>query len=65
MWSLGVVLYELLTLKHPFQATSLITLIHNIMVSDPPPIENAYRFDECSAMHVCSYQLIRASRARQ
>jgi len=35
MWSLGVVLYELLALELPFQANSLPALIHKIISSEP------------------------------
>ena len=44
MWSLGIVLYEMITYKHPFEATSLPALLHKIVVADPPPIPSTYRF---------------------
>ena len=37
MWSLGVVLYELATLKLPFHATSLGKLARLVLGRDPPP----------------------------
>lgn len=35
VWSLGVILYELLALEMPFQATSLPALVHRIVTTDP------------------------------
>lgn len=35
VWSLGVLLYELLALEMPFQATSLPALVHRICVAEP------------------------------
>ncbi|HWA39111.1 MAG TPA: serine/threonine-protein kinase [Burkholderiales bacterium] len=37
MYSLGVVLYELLTGKRPFQASSIEALVQQILMEDPPP----------------------------
>ncbi len=37
IWSLGVTLYEFLTLKHPFEAKSLEVSIRNILSIDPRP----------------------------
>ena len=36
VWSLGVILFELLTLEMPFQATSLPSLVHLICTTEPP-----------------------------
>lgn len=38
IWSLGVVLYELCALSHPFAATSILGLIVKITQEEPPPI---------------------------
>lgn len=35
VWSLGVILYELIALEMPFQATSLPALVHRICVAEP------------------------------
>jgi serine/threonine protein kinase len=35
VWSLGVLLYELIALEMPFQATSLPALVHRICVAEP------------------------------
>jgi serine/threonine protein kinase len=35
VWSLGVILFELLTLEMPFQATSLPALVHRICTTEP------------------------------
>ena len=37
VWSLGVTLYEFLTLHHPFEAKSLEVSLRNILSVDPPP----------------------------
>merc|ERR1740123_392388 len=37
VWSLGIVLYELLSLKQPFQANSMPALIMKIVTAEPPP----------------------------
>lgn len=35
VWSLGILLYELIALEMPFQATSLPALVHRICVAEP------------------------------
>lgn len=44
LFSLGVVMYELLTGKHPFSTDSFSTLINLILNEDPPPMTD-YRAD--------------------
>jgi len=44
LFSLGIVMYELLTGKHPFQADSFSRLIHKIINEQPPPL-STYRSD--------------------
>jgi serine/threonine protein kinase len=39
IFSLGVVMYEMLTGKHPFAAESFSRLIHRILNEDPPPMQ--------------------------
>ncbi|KAL7751607.1 hypothetical protein RI367_003072 [Sorochytrium milnesiophthora] len=41
VWSLGVVLYELLTYARPFTGTNLSELVHAIARQPPPPISSA------------------------
>eukprot|EP00421_Protoceratium_reticulatum_P045599 CAMPEP_0168455820 /NCGR_PEP_ID=MMETSP0228-20121227/50954_1 /TAXON_ID=133427 /ORGANISM="Protoceratium reticulatum, Strain CCCM 535 (=CCMP 1889)" /LENGTH=513 /DNA_ID=CAMNT_0008470691 /DNA_START=47 /DNA_END=1585 /DNA_ORIENTATION=+ len=38
IWSMGVVLYELLALEQPFQATSMPALVMRIVMNPPPPL---------------------------
>ncbi len=44
LFSLGIVMYELLTGKHPFMADSFSRLIHKIINEQPPPL-STYRSD--------------------
>ena len=44
LFSLGIVMYELLTGKHPFMADSFSRLIHKIINEKPPPLKT-YRAD--------------------
>lgn len=39
IWSLGVILFELLTGSHPFHGDSITELLMNIIASDPPDLE--------------------------
>lgn len=40
VWSLGVILYELCTLKHPFSADNLLGLVFKIVQEKHEPISN-------------------------
>ena len=42
MWSLGCLLYEMTTLKHPFDAKSLQMLCHKIVRGVYPPVSSQY-----------------------
>ncbi|CAL1133530.1 unnamed protein product [Cladocopium goreaui] len=42
VWSLGVVLYEMSTLKHPFDADSLVLLASKILKDQYPPPDSSY-----------------------
>lgn len=39
VWSLGIILYELCALKHPFVADNLLGLVFKIVQEKPEPIE--------------------------
>lgn len=45
IWSLGVVLYEMTTLKHPFDADSLVILASKILKDQYPPPDSMYSED--------------------
>jgi len=42
VWSVGVVLYELLALEQPFQACNIAALVIKIVTADPPPLPADY-----------------------
>ena len=47
VWALGCILYELTTLRHAFDATTLKLLIMKIVKGNYPPVSTKYR----SALH--------------
>eukprot|EP00439_Symbiodinium_sp_Y106_P078820 s24_g17.t1 len=40
MWSVGVVLYELLALRRPFEAQNVLSLVHKITTEEPPALDD-------------------------
>ena len=42
VWALGVILYELCTLRQPFQCDNLLGLVFKIVQDDPDPIPTTY-----------------------
>eukprot|EP00826_Nyctotherus_ovalis_P017615 TRINITY_DN15196_c0_g1_i4.p1 TRINITY_DN15196_c0_g1~~TRINITY_DN15196_c0_g1_i4.p1 ORF type:complete len:397 (-),score=113.93 TRINITY_DN15196_c0_g1_i4:148-1338(-) len=42
IWSVGCILYELLTLRHAFDGNSLRSLVYKILKGIPPPISESY-----------------------
>ena len=45
VWSLGIILYELCTLKHAFTADNLLGLVFKIVQEEYEPIGNNYSTD--------------------
>lgn len=45
IWSIGCILYEMLTLKHAFDSNSMKGLVLKILRSNYPPISNCYSDD--------------------
>eukprot|EP00931_Biecheleriopsis_adriatica_P104333 TRINITY_DN79016_c0_g1_i1.p1 TRINITY_DN79016_c0_g1~~TRINITY_DN79016_c0_g1_i1.p1 ORF type:complete len:840 (+),score=193.39 TRINITY_DN79016_c0_g1_i1:89-2608(+) len=45
VWSLGVVLYELLALEPPFSGANIAALINNIVTASPKPLSSSYSED--------------------
>jgi NIMA (never in mitosis gene a)-related kinase len=43
VWSLGCILYELVTLRHAFDAQTLKLLVLKIIRGNYPPVSSAYR----------------------
>jgi len=42
VWSCGIVLFEMATLQHPFNADTLVVLAGNILQDEVPPIDKMY-----------------------
>jgi NIMA (never in mitosis gene a)-related kinase len=50
VWAIGIILYELMTFKRPFDATNLNELQKKILFEDPPPIPIQYSIDLIDAI---------------
>ena len=40
--ALGVVLYEMISLKRPFEGGNILALVNNITKNDPPPLDTCF-----------------------
>ncbi len=64
IWALGVVLYELLTARFPFDAETMAGLALQIAQDSPPPIE-AYRADVPPALAAIVFRCLEKDRERR
>jgi eukaryotic-like serine/threonine-protein kinase len=64
LFSLGIVMYELLTGKHPFLADSFSRLIHMIINEKPPPMRT-YRADLPEILEKIVYHALQKSKERR
>ncbi len=64
LFSLGIVMYELLTGKHPFMAESFSRLIHMIINEKPPPMRT-YRGDIPEILEKIVYHALQKSKERR
>jgi eukaryotic-like serine/threonine-protein kinase len=64
LFSLGVVMYELLTGKHPFAADNFSRLIHRIVNDTPYPL-NEYRRDIPHALEKIVSRVLEKDRGRR
>lgn len=59
MWGVGVVLYEMMCLRLPFDATSMESLLRNIVKGTHAPIPKTYSA-ELRAVFICVVQATHA-----
>lgn len=64
LFSLGIVMYELLTGKHPFMAESFSRLIHVIINEKPPPMRT-YRADLPEILEKIVYHALQKSKEKR
>ena len=64
LFSLGIVMYELLTGKHPFMAESFSRLIHVIINEKPPPMRT-YRADLPEILEKIVYHALQKSKDKR
>ena len=53
IWSMGVVLYEMLALAQPFSASNVAALIMKIVNAEPAPLPSDCREEVCDATWMC------------
>jgi eukaryotic-like serine/threonine-protein kinase len=64
VFGLGVLLYELLALKRPFQADAPVALLRNILDNDPPAIRDVRHEASMRVAHVIERALAKEASAR-
>jgi serine/threonine protein kinase/predicted esterase len=64
VWGLGVTLYELLTLRRPFDAAGTAALLRRILDADPPPLRRFHATVPRALEHVCATALEKDPRRR-
>eukprot|EP00929_Paragymnodinium_shiwhaense_P100938 TRINITY_DN63642_c0_g1_i1.p1 TRINITY_DN63642_c0_g1~~TRINITY_DN63642_c0_g1_i1.p1 ORF type:complete len:994 (+),score=152.25 TRINITY_DN63642_c0_g1_i1:125-3106(+) len=55
IWSMGVVLYELLALRQPFQAYNVAALLLKVLTAEPEPLSEQY----CGELRELAMQMLR------
>jgi hypothetical protein len=58
IWSLGIILFELLTKRTPFEAPTYAELVLNVSTADPPPI-GQFRGDVPRALEAAIHRCLR------
>ena len=53
VWSLGTVLYELLSLKHPFQSSNMAATVLKIISSEPAPLPTRCSEEVIQVVQLC------------
>jgi serine/threonine protein kinase len=64
IWSLGVVMYRMLTGTHPFKGINVGQMIDSIL-NDPPPLIGKFRKDVPASLELCINKMMQKKRERR